>query len=151
MSHLLQGTVFMLMVSVGMSLSPRQLLENWQLLTKSLWIRLLLATFLIPPLLALALGQLLPLGGAATAGLFLIGVAPGAPLMTRGVAKKGLLPDIKFSNGVPTPSIYASGPQMRMAPPRSSSKQTVAPSTRLTPMASSWSCASPDSMARAIG
>jgi hypothetical protein len=47
---------------------------------------LLAATFFVPPLLA---WRLLPLGGVATAGLFLIAVAPGAPLMTRGVAKKG--------------------------------------------------------------
>jgi BASS family bile acid:Na+ symporter len=53
------------------------------------WSRLLLATFIVPPLIALALGQLLPLALSATAGLFLIAVAPGAPLMTRGVAKKG--------------------------------------------------------------
>lgn len=79
----------MLMVSVGMSLSPRQLLVNWGRLTPSLWARLLAATFLVPPLLALALGHLLPLNAAGTAGLFLIAVAPGAPLMTRGVAKKG--------------------------------------------------------------
>jgi predicted Na+-dependent transporter len=79
----------MLMVSVGMSLSPRQLVDTWRRLTPSLWARLLLATFLVPPFLALLLGKLLPLDGAATAGLFLIGVAPGAPLMTRGVAKKG--------------------------------------------------------------
>jgi BASS family bile acid:Na+ symporter len=79
----------MLMVSVGMSLSPRQLLENWRRLSPSLWLRLVLATFLIPPLLALGLGHLLALGTAATAGLFLVAIAPGAPLMTRGVAKKG--------------------------------------------------------------
>jgi predicted Na+-dependent transporter len=54
MNLLLPAAVFMLMVSVGMSLSPRHLLD-----------------------------------AAATAGLFLIAVAPGAPLMTRGVAKKG--------------------------------------------------------------
>lgn len=89
MKHLLPAAVFMLMVSVGMSLSPRQLLENWRRLTPSLWGKLLAATFLVPPLLALALGHLLPLDRAATAGLFLIAVAPGAPLMTRGVAKKG--------------------------------------------------------------
>lgn len=89
MKYLLQATVLMLMVSVGMSLSPRQLMENWRRLTPSLWARLLVATFLAPPLLALALGRLLPLDTAATVGLFLIGVAPGAPLMTRGVAKKG--------------------------------------------------------------
>ena len=89
MKSLLPIAVFMLMVSLGMSLSPRQLLENWRRLTPSLWGKLLAATFLVPPLLALTLGYLLPLDGAATAGLFLIGVAPGAPLMTRGVAKRG--------------------------------------------------------------
>ena len=89
MKHLLPAAVLMLMVSVGMSLSPRQLLENWRRLTPLLWLKLLAATFLVPPLLALALGHLLPLDAAATAGLFLIAVAPGAPLMTRGVAKKG--------------------------------------------------------------
>jgi BASS family bile acid:Na+ symporter len=88
-NHLLQIAVLMLMVSVGMSLSPRQLLENWRRLTPALWAKLLAATFLVPPLLALALGHLLPLSGPATAGLFLIAVVPGAPLMTRGVAKKG--------------------------------------------------------------
>lgn len=89
MKALLPAAVFMLMVSIGMSLSPRQLLENWRRLTPALWGKLLAATFLVPPLLALALGKLLPLDGAATAGLYLIAVAPGAPLMTRGVAKKG--------------------------------------------------------------
>jgi len=77
------------MLSIGMSLSLRQLIENWRKLTPSLWIRLLTATFIIPPLLALGMGWILPLGAAATAGLFLVAVAPGAPLMTRGVAKKG--------------------------------------------------------------
>lgn len=89
MKYLLSSAVLMLMVSIGMSLSPRQLLENFHRLTPSVWARLVVATFLVPPLLALALGRLLPLDGAATAGLFLIAVAPGAPLMTRGVAKKG--------------------------------------------------------------
>jgi len=79
----------MLMLSIGMSLSPRQLLENWRRLTTSLWVRLLAATFFVPPLLALALGRLLPLDKAAMAGLFFIAVVPGAPLMTQNVAKKG--------------------------------------------------------------
>ena len=89
MKYLLPAAVLMLMVSVGMSVSPRQLRENLRRLTPALWARLLAATFLLPPLLALALGHLLPLGPAATTGLFLIAVAPGVPLMTRGVAKKG--------------------------------------------------------------
>jgi predicted Na+-dependent transporter len=89
MKYLLQSAVLMLMLSIGMSLSPRQLLENFRRLTPSIWVRLLAATFFVPPILALALGHLLPLGGAATAGLFLVAVVPGAPLMTRGAAKKG--------------------------------------------------------------
>ena len=47
------------------------------------------ATFLLPPTLALALGNLFALGGPATTGLFLIGAVPGAPLMTRGAAQRG--------------------------------------------------------------
>lgn len=89
MKYLQPTAVLLLMLSIGMSLSLSQLVENWRRLTPSLWAKLLAATFLIPPLLALALGQVLPLGPAATAGLFLVAVAPGAPLLTRGVAKKG--------------------------------------------------------------
>jgi hypothetical protein len=88
MKYALPIAVLMFMLSVGMSLKPGQLLENWRRLTPSLWARLLAATFFVPPFLALTLGLLLPLGSAATA-VFLIAVAPGAPLMTRGVAKKG--------------------------------------------------------------
>ena len=89
MKFLVSGVVLMLMLSIGMSVSPRRLLENWRRLTLSLWVRLVAGTFLLPPLLALALGSLIPVGGPATAGLFLIAVAPGAPLMTRGAAQKG--------------------------------------------------------------
>ena len=89
MKMLLPAAVFMLMVSVGMSLSPRQLLDNWRRLTPAIWMKLVAATFLLPPLLALLLGHFLPLDGPTTAGLFLVSVVPGAPLMTRGAAKKG--------------------------------------------------------------
>ena len=79
----------MLMLSIGMSLTLRVLWSNWREMTASLWMRLFGATFLFPPLLALGLGHLFELSPAALAGFFLVGVAPGAPLMTRGVAKKG--------------------------------------------------------------
>jgi BASS family bile acid:Na+ symporter len=79
----------MLMVSVGMSLDVRELLANWRRLTPVLWAKLLLATFLVPPACALAMGTVLPIGLPALAGLFLVSVAPGAPLMTRGAAKRG--------------------------------------------------------------
>src|SRR5436190_1517956 len=89
MKYLVSCVVLTLMLSIGMSLSPRRLLENWGRLTILLWARLLAGTFLLPPLVALTLGNLLPLGTPATAGLFLIAVVPGAPLMTRGAAQKG--------------------------------------------------------------
>ena len=89
MKFLVSCVVLMLMLSIGMSLSPRRLVENWRRLTLSLWVRLVAGTFLVPPLLALALGSLIPLDGPATAGLFLVAVVPGAPLMTRGAAQKG--------------------------------------------------------------
>lgn len=89
MNLILPAAVLMLMLSVGMSLKFSELVANWRRLTLVTWTRLLLATFLVPPLIALGLGKLLPLTLAATGGLFLIAVAPGAPLMTRGVAKKG--------------------------------------------------------------
>ena len=89
MNYLLPGAVLMLMLSVGMSLRFSEILANWRRLGWLEWSRLLLATFIVPPLIALALGQVLPLPLSATAGLLLVAVAPGAPLMTRGVAKKG--------------------------------------------------------------
>jgi predicted Na+-dependent transporter len=100
MKFLLPSTVLLLMVSVGMSLNWTQFLANWRRLTLATWGKLLAATFIIPPIIALALGSLLPLDRGATVGLFLIAVAPGAPLMTRVVAKRGfdmeLAPAISF-------------------------------------------------------
>ena len=89
MKFLLPGAVLMLMLSIGMSLRFREIIANWRRLTVANWARLLLATFLVPPLIALGLGQLLPLDLGTVAGLFLIAVAPGAPLLTRNIAKRG--------------------------------------------------------------
>jgi BASS family bile acid:Na+ symporter len=89
MKLLVPSTVLLLMVSVGMSLNWTQFLANWRRLTLAKWAKLLVATFIVPPILALALGSLLPLDRGALIGLFLIAVAPGAPLMTRNVAKRG--------------------------------------------------------------
>ena len=88
MKYLVSCVVLMLMLSIGMSVSPRRLLERRRL-TLSLWARLVVGTFLVPPLLALALGNILSLDRPIVAGLFLIAVVPGAPLMTRGAAQKG--------------------------------------------------------------
>jgi len=77
------------MVSTGMNLDRWEFIANLRRLTPEMWARLLLATFIVPPALALALGRVLPIGMAAMGGLFLIAAAPGAPLMTRNAAKRG--------------------------------------------------------------
>ena len=79
----------MLMVSVGMSLKLTGLIAHWRRMTWYMWLSLLTATFIIPPVLALLLSNLFRLPLAETAGLFLVGVAPGAPLLTRNLARRG--------------------------------------------------------------
>ena len=81
--------VLMLMVSVGMSLDVRELLANWRRLTPVLWAKLLLATFLVPPACALALGAVLPIGLPALGGLFLVvgGTGRAADDARRGQAR----------------------------------------------------------------
>ena len=74
MSLLVPSTVLLLMVSVGMSLNWTQFLANWRRLTLTTWGKLLVETFIVPPILALALGSLLPLDQGALIGLFLIAV-----------------------------------------------------------------------------
>ncbi len=89
MNLLVPTTVLLLMVSVGMSLNWTQFRARWRSFTLATWGKLLVATFIVPPIIALGLGTLLPLNRGALIGLFLIAVAPGAPLMTRSVAKRG--------------------------------------------------------------
>jgi predicted Na+-dependent transporter len=51
MSYLLPTAIFLLMVSVGMSLKLAELLSKLRQLDWSAWLRMVLATFLLPPLL----------------------------------------------------------------------------------------------------
>jgi predicted Na+-dependent transporter len=89
MQYLLPSAVFLLMVSVGLSLKLTELVVHWRRLDRFMWLRLLIATFIFPPALALLLANLFRLTLGETAGLFMIGVAPGAPLLTRNLARKG--------------------------------------------------------------
>jgi len=63
--------------------------KNLRLMKWYGWLTLLLTVFIVPPALALALARILHLSLPETGGLFLLGVAPGAPLLTRNVAKRG--------------------------------------------------------------
>jgi predicted Na+-dependent transporter len=47
------------------------------------------ATFIVPAAWALLLGRILPLKRPEMAGLFFVSAAPGAPLMTRNIARRG--------------------------------------------------------------
>ncbi|HET6206671.1 MAG TPA: hypothetical protein VFD98_07670 [Terracidiphilus sp.] len=89
MKYLIPGVVGMLMVSVGMSLSLTELAATLRRLTWLAWVRMLLATFILPAALSLVLARLFHLTKPELAGIFLVGVAPGAPLLTRNLAKKG--------------------------------------------------------------
>jgi len=89
MKLLLPASVFILMVSVGMSLQPRELVARWRQLSWPQWARLLLATFLVPALAALILARVFSLTLPETGALFMVGATPGAPLLTRNVARRG--------------------------------------------------------------
>ncbi len=89
MKLLLPGAVFVLMISVGMSLRWSELIANWRRLDRSAWTRLLLATFILPATIALILARIFPLTLHQTAGLFMVGATPGAPLLTRNLARRG--------------------------------------------------------------
>ena len=89
MHLLLPIVVFLLMVSVGMSLEFTAVAANWQRMRWINWLGLVIATFIIPPALALLIANLFHLTLGETVGLFMIGVAPGAPLLTRNLARKG--------------------------------------------------------------
>ena len=89
MRALLPIAVFLLMVSIGMSLRPSHLLQNWRRMIGGNGFRLLLATFIVPPAVALLLYHALPLDFGEGVGLFMLGVVPGAPLVSRIAAKRG--------------------------------------------------------------
>jgi len=107
MKLLLPPAIFMLMVSVGMSLHWRELIANWRKLSWSEWICLLLATFILPAAAALVLARVFSLSLPETAGLFMVGATPGAPLLTRNLAKRGfdmhLAASYQVWSGVLTP------------------------------------------------
>ncbi|WP_041855635.1 bile acid:sodium symporter family protein [Candidatus Korobacter versatilis] len=89
MRYLVLIALFFLMVSVGLSLQPSELITRWKRPTISGWIALTLVTFVVPPAIALILAWIFRLDYGETVGLFLLGVSPGAPLMTRNLGKSG--------------------------------------------------------------
>jgi predicted Na+-dependent transporter len=66
MSYLPSIAVLLLMLSTGMSLNWRQFVENWRKLALGAWARLLLVTFILPPVMVLLLAQVLPMNGCGS-------------------------------------------------------------------------------------
>jgi len=97
MKMVIPAAVFLLMISIGMSLRREQMLASYRRMTWAMWLRLLVATFIVPPAIALLLPHIFPLSLAELEGLFMVGVAPGAPLMTRNIAKRGF--DMQLAAG----------------------------------------------------
>lgn len=89
MQYLVPSVVSLLMISVGMSLSLTQVISRWKQISWVVWLRLLMATFLVPPAIALLFAHLFRLPLGETAGLFMVGVAPGVPLLARNMARRG--------------------------------------------------------------
>jgi len=90
MKLLLPIAVFLLMVSIGMGLRPAEFVRNLRkLMQNGAWLRLIVATFLVPPAVAMLMLRITPIDFGEAAGLFLLGVVPGAPLTSRVAAKRG--------------------------------------------------------------
>jgi BASS family bile acid:Na+ symporter len=89
MQLILPAAIFVLMVSVGMSLHLHELADNWKRLSWTAWLRLVLASFILPAAIALILARIFPLSLHDAAGLFMVGATPGAPLLTRNLARRG--------------------------------------------------------------
>jgi bile acid:Na+ symporter, BASS family len=89
MIYLAVAAVATLMISVGMSLRVAELGANLGRLTWLAWVRMLLATFIVPAALALIFARLLRLERGELVGLFVVGAAPGAPLLTRNLTRQG--------------------------------------------------------------
>jgi BASS family bile acid:Na+ symporter len=89
MKYLFILMLLFLMVGVGMKLDPRDVVSRWRSLPRGYWLRAIAATFLVPPVYAVLLTWLLPLEPGSRGGVLLISIAPGAPLLTRMVSKRG--------------------------------------------------------------
>lgn len=81
--------VFTLMIAIGMSIDRTRLVHHLKWGSRFVGSRLLLLTFVLPPLIALVIAYRFSLEWSSALGLFMVAVAPGAPLTTRRIAAKG--------------------------------------------------------------
>ena len=91
------ATLLLMMAAVGMSLEPREVISRWIRLPRGYWLRVIAATFLLAPLFAMLMVAILPLRPETRGGVLLMSIAPGAPLLTRMVSKRGSLFDARLA------------------------------------------------------
>lgn len=84
-SRAAQLTLFVLMLGMGLNLTMRQVLYLWS--KRGLLLRTLLASFVLVPLAAALVVQLIPLPMSVRLGIAIMAITPGAPLIYRKVAK----------------------------------------------------------------
>jgi BASS family bile acid:Na+ symporter len=90
-------TLLLLMVGVGMSLDPAEVIARWRRLPRVYWLKVVAATYVLPPLLAMAIVAILPLTPEIKGGVLILSIAPGAPMLTRMVAQKGYVFDARLA------------------------------------------------------
>lgn len=87
LTNLVALTLFSLMFSLGLSLTPAEATSLWK--QPGLLLRSVLAVVILPPLVAIPAGLLLPEASLLRAVVLALAVAPGAPLSTTRSALAG--------------------------------------------------------------
>lgn len=83
----LQAAIAMLMVSLGLETPHQALLQLWR--RPRLLAGCLIAAFVVVPVAAYLVIQLIPLSYAARAGIWVVAITPGAPMIYRGAIRRG--------------------------------------------------------------
>lgn len=90
-----QLTLFLLMLSIGLSEGLANLSLLWR--QKGLLVRCCVAAFVVAPIAAMIINQILPLSFPVRLGLALMAICPGAPMIYRKSLKGRALPKLAGS------------------------------------------------------
>ncbi len=100
LSSYAQITLFLLMLSIGLSQGLANIAYLWR--RPSLLVRCLVASFVVVPLAAMLINQVLPMTFAVKVGLATMAICPGAPMIYRKLLKGRALPNLAGSFQVTT-------------------------------------------------
>lgn len=90
-----QLTLFLLMLSIGLSQGFNNLAILWR--RPGLLARCLIASFVVVPIAAMIINQVLPLPFAVKVGLATMAICPGAPMIYRKLLKGRTIPELAGS------------------------------------------------------